>query len=286
MLINLDLPGSTMLARGPGRMLPLGLRATSITLQPMCSVVSFFSDGLGEMHVCSRDQLAAFLLTKILSPILQRTASLPSTPAGSVRVTWPASMMVENSSPKHGVRKEFLSDPEAVQKLKISPKELYASTKAACYFLASEYARRQPETGGVVHLAGNPGNYVTGMWLHVCLNFCYIFLCPHLSCFSFSCGLNHMNKKKQVPALLYACVRPILRDPSPHGADTWLWMGFSEEVTLEAAASGRYAMCDGRWHPGQRSDIVSSLLRVDEGGSGRAHDVYAWCEDQVAAYLS
>lgn len=62
-------------------------------------------------------------------------------------------------------------------------------------------------------------------------------------------------------------------------------MGLSDEVTLEDAAAGRYAMCDGRWHPGQRSDLVAATRSVNEGGSGRASEVYEWCEKQVAEYL-
>lgn len=93
------------------------------------------------------------------------------------------------------------------------------------------------------------------------------------------------NNHPQVPSLFYALIRPVLRDPSPHGADTWLWMGFSDEVTLEDAAAGRYAICDGRWHPGQRGDLISALRGSEEGDSGRASDVYKWCEDKVAAFM-
>lgn len=62
-------------------------------------------------------------------------------------------------------------------------------------------------------------------------------------------------------------------------------MGLSDEVTLEDAAAGRYAMCDGRWHPGQRGDLVSALRRVDEGGSGRATELFHWCEKELAKFL-
>jgi hypothetical protein len=62
-------------------------------------------------------------------------------------------------------------------------------------------------------------------------------------------------------------------------------MGFSEEVTLEDAAAGRYAICDGRWHPGQRGDLVSALRGPEEGGTGKASEVYDWCEEKVAEYL-
>lgn len=75
--------------------------------------------------------------------------------------------MVDTSSPKDGVRKEILDDPEAPKKLKMSQNELYASTKAASYFLATEFSRREPKTGGVIHVAGNPGNYATNLWTYV-----------------------------------------------------------------------------------------------------------------------
>lgn len=107
----------------------------------------------------------AFLLTQLLSPILHRTSK--DAGPGAVRVTWPGSLMVDTSSPKEGVRKEILDDPEAPKKFKMNQNELYASTKAACYFLATEFSRREPEQGGVIHLAGNPGNYATNLWVHV-----------------------------------------------------------------------------------------------------------------------
>lgn len=169
-------------------------------------------------------------------------------------MTWPGSLLVENGSPKDGVRKELLEHSGSPQDLNMGQNELYSSTKAACYFLASEFARRQPKSGAVLHVAGNPGNYVTGMWDYV-------------------------------PSWLYFLVWPLLRNVSPHGADTWLWMGFSDEVTLEDAAAGRYAMCDGRWHPGQRGDLVSALRGREEGGTGRASEVYEWCESKVAEFL-
>lgn len=62
-------------------------------------------------------------------------------------------------------------------------------------------------------------------------------------------------------------------------------MGLSDDITLEDVAAGRYAMCDGQWHPGQRADLVAALQPVNEGGSGRASGVYEWCEKQLSDYL-
>ncbi|KAI1113977.1 hypothetical protein F5Y14DRAFT_441554 [Nemania sp. NC0429] len=96
----------------------------------------------------------------------------------------------------------------------------------------------------VVYIAGNPGNYVTNIW-------------------------------RRTPALLYYLLGPILRDPV-QGAETYLWMAFSESVTAEEAQFGAYATCDGRWHPGQRSDIR---------GSGRASELFDWCEAKVGKFV-
>lgn len=97
--------------------------------------------------------------------------------------------MVESSSPKGGVRKELLDDAGAAKKLNLSQNELYASTKAGCYFLASEFSRRQSKTNGVIHVAGNPGNYVSGVWDYVCalsyhVVFSFLILKPGLDQFT------------------------------------------------------------------------------------------------------
>ncbi|KJZ72356.1 hypothetical protein HIM_08282 [Hirsutella minnesotensis 3608] len=191
------------------------------------------------------NSLGGFLLARLLTPILARTAKLA--PASSVRVVWPASCLVEMMTPDNGIRSEFLRDPASVT----DENELYSSSKAASWFVASEFARRQPD--GVVHIAGNPGNYLTNIW-------------------------------RDTPAWLYWLLWPILRDPI-HGAETYLFMAFSGAVTLDDAVAGRYVICDGRWHPGQRKDLLLALRSVDEGGSGRASAYFDWCEDKVRGFV-
>lgn len=44
-----------------------------------------------------------YLLTKLLLPLLEKTAQLSDTAAGSVRVTWAGSLGVDLVSPKGGV---------------------------------------------------------------------------------------------------------------------------------------------------------------------------------------
>ncbi|OTA98473.1 hypothetical protein M426DRAFT_258628 [Hypoxylon sp. CI-4A] len=205
-----------------------------------------FNNAGHEYHF-SINSLGPYLLTRLLTPILSRTAK--KSPKDNVRVIWSASLLVELMSPKGGIRKEFLKDSQSVK----DQNELYASSKTANWFLASEFARRQSDTG-VVHIAGNPGNYVTNIWRHV-------------------------------PSLLYYVNRPLLRDPV-HGAETYMWMAFSESVTMDEAVAGRYAICNGRWHPGQREDIVLSLKSVEEGGSGLSREYFDWCESKVEEFAS
>ncbi|AEO71519.1 uncharacterized protein THITE_2123993 [Thermothielavioides terrestris NRRL 8126] len=193
------------------------------------------------------NSLGGFLLARLLTPILSQTAR--QAPDGCVRVVWPASCLVDLMTPKGGIRSEFLRDPGTVT----DANELYSSSKAANWFVATEFARRQPEGEGVLHIAGNPGNYRSNIWRHT-------------------------------PALLYWALRPILRDPV-HGAETYLFMAFSESVTLSDAVAGRYVICDGRWHPGQRQDLLLALRGLNEGGSGRASEYFDWCEDKVRDFV-
>lgn len=196
------------------------------------------------------NSLGSFLLTRLLMPIMTKTAAVATagqSPCGSVRVVWAASCLVEMMSPQGGIRKEFLQDAASSV---ADENELYSSSKAANWFLASEFSRRQ---SAVLHVAGNPGNYLTNIWRHT-------------------------------PSLLFYILRPILRDPV-HGAETYLWMAFSEAVTLDEAAAGRYAICNGRWHPGQRGDLLLALRGEGEGGSGRAREYFEWCEEKVKGFV-
>lgn len=197
--------------------------------------------------------LGGFLLAKLLAPILSQTAR--HAPAGSVRVVWPASLLVEMSTPKGGIGSDFLRGPAVIK----DPAMLYSMSKAANWFVASEFARRQPRQSGdgggqVLHISGNPGNYLTNIW-------------------------------RDTPALLFWVLWPILRNPV-HGAETYLFMGVSESVTLADADAGRYVVPDGRWHPGgMREDLLLALRSVDEGGSGRAAECFDWCEEKVREFL-
>jgi len=69
-------------------------------------------------------------------------------------------------------------------------------------------------------------------------------------------------------------------------AATYLFMGFSEQVTPEDAASGICVILDGRWHPdGQRKDLLLAFKSVEEGRSGRAAEFFEWAEERVRKFL-
>lgn len=107
--------------------------------------------------------LGPFLLTKLLTPLLRKTAALPDTPSGSVRVTWAASLGVDVYSPPGGVTLDDHGDciPDGSRN-----EPNYGATKAGNYFLASQFALRHGD-GGVVANAWNPGNLHTELQRHM-----------------------------------------------------------------------------------------------------------------------
>ncbi|KAI1204282.1 NAD(P)-binding protein [Annulohypoxylon truncatum] len=205
-----------------------------------------------EYHITA-NSVGHFLLARLLTPILSQTAK--KSPKNTVRVVWAASILVEMTSPISGITKEFLEDPFCEKHAGI----LYAQSKTGNWFLATEFARHQSESGpfgsDVVHIGGNPGSYNTNIWRHV------------------------------KDLIKYYLVYPTLRDPV-YGAYTYMWMGFSNEVTMEAAKAGNYAICDGRWHPGQRADLLLAIKGEDEGGSGRSKEFFDWCEEKVKNFMN
>ncbi|MCJ1240241.1 hypothetical protein MMC14_008241, partial [Varicellaria rhodocarpa] len=128
--------------------------------------------------------------------------------------------------------------------------EHYSASKAGNWFLASEYQNRFGDKG-VIHLTTNPGSLRTNTW-------------------------------RTTPKIYYWPFYPILSRPVD-GAHTNLWVAFSKDIT--SSDGGRYAMPFGRWHPGQRHDVVLALKSKEEGGTGEALGLWDWCEEQAKPFI-
>lgn len=103
--------------------------------------------------------LGPFLLTQLLTPILQKTAS--SSPPGSVRVTWAASFATM-LSPKGGVTWDEKTGHPTDHSFNGNN---YAQTKAANVLLAKEYQARYGKDG-IITNSWNPGNLLSELQRH------------------------------------------------------------------------------------------------------------------------
>ncbi|PQE25032.1 hypothetical protein CJF31_00005859 [Rutstroemia sp. NJR-2017a BVV2] len=142
--------------------------------------------------------IAPFLLTKLLTPVLQRTAEKEKE-KGAVRVVWVSSSAAEVGSPVGGVDLGNLD-----YRVDVGKETKYAVSKAGNWYHAVEFARRYRESG-VVSVALNPGNLKTELQRHV-------------------------------PGWLNMAFNLILYD-AKFGAYTELFAGLSPEVTLEKTGS-------------------------------------------------
>lgn len=188
--------------------------------------------------------LGPFLLTKLLTPLMNDTAS--ASPANSVRVTWAGSLAVDAMSPSPGgmTFSGGSGGPEVLGK-----ESDYGQSKVGNVFLASESARRYGKSG-VLHLAWNPGNLRSELQ-------------------------RHMGVVQKVVIDWMLCYEPVM------GAYTELYAGWSKDVT--EALNGAYVVPWGRIGS-FRTDVVQSLKGEDEGGSGKAQRFWDWCDEETKAY--
>lgn len=166
-------------------------------------------------------------------------------PMNSVRVVWTSSILVDLMAPEGGVTIRQLSSPDS------NRNQHYSASKVGNWLLASEYHRRFSDTG-ILNLTQNPGSLRTNTW-------------------------------RTTPRIYYWPYYPIPGRPID-GACTNLWAGVSEDITLEEDG-GRYAIPFGRWRPSPREDILLVLKETEDGGTGRAIEIWHWCEEQVKLYV-
>lgn len=126
--------------------------------------------------------LGPYLLYRLLSPLLAQTAA--SSPTGSVRVAWAASIAVHVACPQpEGMH---LDESGCPKDLGVSLN--YGQTKVGSVFFARHFSATTPDNG-IVHVAFNPGNLRTDLqrhwtgfsaWMTVCGPGC--LMCKYCCC--------------------------------------------------------------------------------------------------------
>lgn len=205
------------------------------------------------------NDLAPFLFTKLLTPILKETAKVK--PAGSVRVVWVASSAAANFAPKGGVVMDNLSyekDQGSWHK--------YGVSKAGTILQAAEYARRFGQDN-ILSVSLDPGNLKTPLY--------------------------QTAPKWQMPF-----INLVLKDPI-YGAYTELFAGFSPKVqmkdggrfskSLNLSFTAELILIYIPVQPfgkigHTRKDIEVSRKPKSEGGNGLAEEFYDWNEKQVEPF--
>ncbi|KAL2857137.1 short-chain dehydrogenase [Aspergillus pseudoustus] len=184
---------------------------------------------------------APYLLTQLLAPTLVSTAkSLTSTP-NSVREIWSSSITVDALAPRYGIRASDIENPSPKMSLN------YALSNTGNWFLASQLAK-QLGTQSVVSITQNPGEITTPMYD----------------------GLPRA----------FVWLSRSLRYPPSMGVNTLLWVGLSEDITVDDG--GNFAIPFGRWHPYPRKDLLEAMEDKaeeagDNPGRGRAKAFEEWC---------
>lgn len=191
--------------------------------------------------------LGPFLFTKLLVPILKKTAS--TNPKGSVRVSWAGSLGVDLGSPKGGITIQEDGSPSF--KKGGGGGEEYAASKASNYFLGYEFGKRFGDADGVLHNSFNPGNLKTDLQRHARRDYGDLIF-------------------KLFDLSLYKSI---------FGAYTELYAGLSPDLTIEKDQGGYL------W-PWGRSGPVRKDISDECKDGGNSEKVYEWCERETGKFVS
>ncbi|KIV95283.1 hypothetical protein PV10_02956 [Exophiala mesophila] len=188
--------------------------------------------------------LGPFLFTKLLLPVLQKTAA--SEPAGSVRVSWAGSLATILLAPNGG--HTWKKGKDGLDELDdtIGKSPIYGTTKSANFYLGHEFARRNPRDK-ILHTTYNPGNLASDLARHV-----------------------SSIQRFFIRGLLYA---PIF------GAYTEIYSGLSPDLTIEKDQGG-FIIPWGR----RGSVRPDQLAELEKGEQGEAAKLYDWCERVTKQY--
>ncbi|KAI9722110.1 MAG: hypothetical protein M1828_004924 [Chrysothrix sp. TS-e1954] len=221
-------------------------------------------DSQGHEMQMGTNCLGPFLLTKLLTPLLSRTAE--QDPTADVRVLWAGSLVVDIGSPRPGGMKFESGDGADSQQHGDAhpPKSLgtqldYGQSKVGNVYLCRESSRRShlpPTTTSstsstnttpspkIKHISFNPGNLSTSLQRHL-----------------------------SWPEYLFAL---LVSHPGIYGAYTELNAALGKDV-----GDGDYVVPWGR--VGRfRPDIEKEIMRGGEGMAGR---FWEWCEGAVGGFV-
>ncbi|OTA54473.1 NAD(P)-binding protein [Hypoxylon sp. EC38] len=193
--------------------------------------------------------LGPFLLTKLLEPILLRTAAQENS-FGNTRIVWVSSML-DIGTPKGGVVwVPQLGTPSLHPDMMAN----YMQSKTGVTFLGHEFAKK---------LGGNG----------IISTISFAILATLLSLHP---GMLKAELQRNMPApVRTVMVRPI------YGAYTELYAGFSPEITSKD--NGRYIIPWGRL--GLVPDHMAGGMRPkEEGGTGSSEKFWDWCEAATRSY--
>ncbi|KAK5048494.1 hypothetical protein LTR84_005584 [Exophiala bonariae] len=184
--------------------------------------------------------LGPFLFTKLLLPVLQRTAD--SEPKGTVRVSWAGSLAVVLQSPPNGHKWKIAKDGSETLDDTLRNENIYGVSKAANYYLANEFGRRY-NAQGVMHNSYNPGNLQSDLQRHL-------------------------------PGFVQWIMNKTVLYPAIYGAYTEIYSGLSRDNPALTSEQGVYLVPWGRKY-GTRADLEAEIAK---GPNGEAAKLWDWCD--------
>ncbi|KFA53850.1 hypothetical protein S40293_01614, partial [Stachybotrys chartarum IBT 40293] len=202
--------------------------------------------------------LAALLFTRLLTPVMKRTAERAE--KGSVRVLWVSSSAAELFSPAGGGVKLDNLDYH----MPVSETVKYAISKAGMVLLSHEYAERH-RGDGIVSVVRPCLQWVEDV---------------QLMAQSMNPGNLKSDLGRSMPGLTTAIFRRISWNPV-YGAYTELFSAFSPEITLDN--SGCWVIPWGRISP-VRQDIADAGVRRAENEAALSQQFWDWCEEELKGY--
>ncbi|TVY81347.1 putative oxidoreductase [Lachnellula suecica] len=202
-------------------------------------------DKLGHDLEIGTNDLAPYLLTLLLEPILIKTATTEGLSQGSVRIVWVTSMLVGGPIPENGMKFDKDGIPVYLPKFM----ENYFQSKIGVAWLADKFAKRLGDKG-VLSISLHPGLMLTEL-------------------------------QRNSPAMM-RWTMGLMFKPPVYGAYSELYAGFSPAVRMEH--NGGHTIAWGR-NADLPGDVLKGLKSTKEGGSGVAQIFFDYCDREIKEYL-